>query len=230
MVIGELLEFCKDKQTDKERKIMLFLENKEYTIPMINDYYIMNEVIFFRVSKIVKDIKDYENLTDKRLIELMEMEAMDSSWGDLYTSPMEHLGNCKLRFNYNIENENEDTFEIEKVTVTDNDIILIYLKENEKTTVEEIIKENLENIKNNVNINYQIETDIEKFIDLVKLGKDYKERLQILIMIYFVNPNIYELRNYTIEQVADYIKETEDLDKYRKYYVECFKAIVEKLI
>lgn len=228
MVIGELLELCQDKQTNKERKIILFLENEKLTIPMISDYYIMNEVIFFKVPKELEGMKDCDNLTDKRLIYIMENEASDYCWGDLYTAPIEHLGHCELKFNYDIQNECENTFKIGQVTVTDN-TILIHLERNQQTTIEDVIKENLENIKNNVQINYQVETDIEKFVDLVKLGNTYKERLQILIMIYFVNPNLYELKNFTIEEVAKCIEETENMI-YKPFYIECFKAIAEKLI
>lgn len=235
VTIGSLLDLCRTGDLKNERKIEIFLDEKHF-IPMIADYYIVGGTIYFRIPKLIIDVKENDNLTDRKLIDLMEFEAMQDGWGDLYNSPMGQLGQCELKFGYNIMDFDSHKFKIEQVINETNKIIICIkeIKENkvEKAlTIEEIIAENLKNLKDGVtNFNYQIETDIEKFADLIRLGKTCKERLQILVMLYYASPTYEEIKKYDIEQVFSYIKETENIDKYRKYYVDCLNAITEILI
>ena len=94
---------------------------------------------------------------------------------------------------------------------------------------QEIVQEKLENIKNGVkDFDYEIYTDFSNFKNIVKLGKTYRERLQLLIMCYYYEPKLEELKNLTLEQVLDYIKETDE--QYRqdeKYVIECINLIKE---
>ena len=57
----------------------------------------------------------------------------------------------------------------------------------------------------------------------VKFGTTNKERLQILIMCYVVNPKLEELNNWTINDLLNYIKETDE-------YYEKDKEIIERCV
>lgn len=85
-------------------------------------------------------------------------------------------------------------------------------------------------LKKERQINYNIYSPIRKFKNYVALGKTSKERLQILIMCYVNNPTIEELNNWTLENLLDYIKETDDEEYYGQDMIEirkCIKLIKE---
>lgn len=88
------------------------------------------------------------------------------------------------------------------------------------------ILKDLEDIANGVRRNYEIFIDFSKYAKLVKVGRTYRERLQILIMCYYVNPTLEELQNLTLADVVKYIEDTDE--KYKKditYLVKCVKLI-----
>lgn len=127
--VSDLLELC--QWGNKEKKITLlvnFMENgekKSFKTFMIGEYYIVDEVLFSQVNK-----DDTENtpLTTKDFINLMEKECENcpNDWGNLYTSPMEHLGGCEIRFNYNVYNNfDEDLLKIKKIEVVNDEIIIV---------------------------------------------------------------------------------------------------------
>lgn len=95
--------------------------------------------------------------------------------------------------------------------------------------MENKVKMLLDCLKKKQQIEYDIYTTFEEFKNYVALGKTSKERLQILIMCYVDNPTIEELNNWTLEDLLEYIKET-DVEFYGQDMIEirkCIKLIKE---
>lgn len=68
----------------------------------------------------------------------------------------------------------------------------------------------LDCIKKGQEVDYNIYTGVEEFKDLVMLGQDSKERLQILIMCYVNNPTLKELNDWTLDTLIEYMQETNE--------------------
>lgn len=89
----------------------------------------------------------------------------------------------------------------------------------------------LDNLKNGIREDFNIYVGVEEYKDIVKLGRNGKEKLQLLIMCYVNNPTIEELNNWTLEQFLEYVKETGDEEFFEQDMVEirkCIKIIEEE--
>ena len=89
----------------------------------------------------------------------------------------------------------------------------------------------LDNLKNWIREDFNIYVGVEEYKDIVKLGRNGKEKLQLLIMCYVNNPTIEELNNWTLEQFLEYVKETDDEEFFEQDMVEirkCIKIIEEE--
>ena len=91
--------------------------------------------------------------------------------------------------------------------------------------MEKEIYEMLDSLKNGKQIDFNIFVGTEEYKDYVKLGRNSKERLQILIMCYVNNPKIEELNNWSLDDLLKYIKETDDEEFYEQDMVEIRKCI-----
>lgn len=83
----------------------------------------------------------------------------------------------------------------------------------------------LDNLKNGIREDFNIYVGVEEYKDIVKLGRNEKEKLQLLIMCYVNNPTIEELNNWTLNDLLEYIKETDDEEFYEQDMVEIRKCI-----
>ena len=83
----------------------------------------------------------------------------------------------------------------------------------------------LDNLKNGIREDFNIYVGVEEYKDIVKLGRNGKEKLQLLIMCYVNNPTIEELNNWTLEQFLEYVKETDDEEFFEQDMVEIRKCI-----
>lgn len=117
LYLDDLLKVC---QSNKEKNIFLNINQK--TIPLQNGHYIADEIWYNQVELNSKE----EKIKAIDFIDECEDEALSDDWGGLYQSPMEHLGNCEVRFTTEYNNKDKE-FEVEKIILNDNDII-IYLK------------------------------------------------------------------------------------------------------
>ena len=90
---------------------------------------------------------------------------------------------------------------------------------------EEKIYNMLDCIKNNIDIDFDIYTSIKEYKNYVKLGRNKKERLQILIMCYVDKPTIDELNDWSLNDLLYYIKETDDIDFYEEDMIEINKCV-----
>lgn len=116
LYLDDLLKIC---QSNKEKNMLLNINQK--IIPLQNGHYIADEIWYNQVELNNKE----EKIKAIDFIDECEDEALSDDWGGLYQSPMEHLGNCEVRFTTEYNNKNKE-FEVEKIVI-DNDII-IYLK------------------------------------------------------------------------------------------------------
>lgn len=116
LYLDDLLKVC---QSNKGKNMLLNINQK--IIPLQNGHYIVDEIWYNQVK--VNNKKEKIQAID--FIGECEDEALNEDWGGLYQSPMEHLGNCEVRFTTEYNNKNKE-FEVEKIVI-DNDII-IYLK------------------------------------------------------------------------------------------------------
>lgn len=83
----------------------------------------------------------------------------------------------------------------------------------------------LDNLKNGIREDFNIYVGVEEYKDIVKLGRNGKEKLQLLIMCYVNNPTIEELNNWTLEQFLEYVKETDDEEFFEQDMVEIRKCV-----
>ena len=91
--------------------------------------------------------------------------------------------------------------------------------------MEKEIYEMLDNLKQGKQIDFNIFVGVDEYKNYVKLGRNSKERLQILIMCYVNNPKIDELNNWSLNDLLEYIKETDDEEFYEQDMVEIRKCI-----
>ena len=116
LFLDDLLKIC---QNNKEKNMFLNINQK--TLPLQIGHYIVDEIWYNQVK--VNNKREKIQAID--FIGECEDEALNEDWGGLYQSPMEHLGNCEMRFRTGFNNKDKE-FKIEKIVI-DNDII-IYLK------------------------------------------------------------------------------------------------------
>ena len=91
--------------------------------------------------------------------------------------------------------------------------------------MEKEIYEMLDNLKQGKQIDFNIFVGVDEYKNYVKLGRNSKERLQILIMCYVNNPKIDELNNWSLNDLLEYIKETDDEEFYEQDMIEIRKCI-----
>lgn len=89
----------------------------------------------------------------------------------------------------------------------------------------ETIYKKLDSIKKGEQLDFNIFADVREYKNYVKLGRNSKERLQILIMCYVDNPTIEELNSWTINKFAEYVKETDDEKFYEQDILEINKCV-----
>ncbi len=76
----------------------------------------------------------------------------------------------------------------------------------------------------------EIHAGFEDFPKIVKEGKTYEERKELFWRCYAVNPKKEEVKNLTLEEMVDYIEETDQFyEDDKKYVEECIKLIKEAL-
>lgn len=88
----------------------------------------------------------------------------------------------------------------------------------------ESIYQKLDNLNNRIEDNFNLFVDIKEYRKYVELGRNNKEKLQILIMCYVDNPTIDELNNWSLNDLLDYIKETDE-EFYEQDMIEIKKCI-----
>lgn len=86
------------------------------------------------------------------------------------------------------------------------------------------IYQKLDNLNNGIEDNFNLFVDIKEYKKYVELGRNNKEKLQILIMCYVDNPTIDELNNWSLNDLLDYIKETDE-EFYEQDMIEIKKCI-----
>ena len=73
---------------------------------------------------------------------------------------------------------------------------------------------------------YEIETGFEDFHKYVDLGNTKKECLQIFMMCYMSNPTLEELEEWTLQDILNYIEETDEYYKEDlEHIIKCVKII-----
>lgn len=93
----------------------------------------------------------------------------------------------------------------------------------ERLYEEERVNNLLKNIKKRVETDFNLMVGVQDWELYVKFGTTKKERLQILIMCYVANPKLEELNNWTINDLLNYIKETDE-------YYEKDKEMIERCV
>ena len=114
LYLDDLLKVC---QSNKGKNMLLNINQK--IIPLQNGHYIVDEIWYNQVELNSKE----EKIKAIDFIDECEDEALNNDWGGLYQSPMEHLGNCEVRFTTEYNNKDKE-FEVEKIILNDNDIII----------------------------------------------------------------------------------------------------------
>ena len=91
------------------------------------------------------------------------------------------------------------------------------------------IKNNLISLENNEDINYEVEASFTDFPDILK-EINPKDRLKGFMMLYMANPKIDELNNMTLNELIDYIRETDEYYEEDKEYIDkCIELINENI-
>ena len=74
----------------------------------------------------------------------------------------------------------------------------------------------------------EIHTDFSDFPNIVRQGKTYEERKELLWRCYAVNPKKSDLEKLTLQDIIWYIEDTDDFfNEDEKYLNECIKLILE---
>lgn len=90
----------------------------------------------------------------------------------------------------------------------------------------EKICDNLESWKRQENINYEVQSELSLYSQILGLFPNKDDKVKAMIMLYTVNPMLYELNNWDFDQLKRYIYDTVD-KKYIKEYEKIFKIIDE---
>ena len=90
----------------------------------------------------------------------------------------------------------------------------------------EKICNNLESWKKQENINYEVQSELSLYPQILKLFPNKDDKVKAMIMLYTVNPMLYELNNWDFDKLKRYIYDTVD-EKYIKEYEKIFKIINE---
>lgn len=110
----------------------------------------------------------------------------------------------------------------------------IYIEEYEEVdfhyyTKQRIIMDRLDWIKHDIdNVNYEVEAGIKDFKSYIAFGGTRKERLQIFMMLYMAHPTLKELKEWTLDNLLDYINDTDDkLAQDWDYIEDCKNTVLE---
>ena len=97
----------------------------------------------------------------------------------------------------------------------------------ESNTKVEKIKKNLEKISKGEDDDFEVEAGFNEFPGILK-KLDKKDRLKGFMMLYMSNPKIDELNTWTLDDLINYIKETDTYyEDDKKYIDECINLINE---
>lgn len=97
----------------------------------------------------------------------------------------------------------------------------------ESNTKAEKIKKNLEKISKGEDDDFEVEAGFNEFPGILK-KLDKKDRLKGFMMLYMSNPKIDELNTWTLDDLINYIKETDTYyEDDKKYIDECINLINE---
>lgn len=122
LFLDDFLQICRN---NKDKAIMLNVDddNGSKIIPLNCGHYIEDEIWFIQVN--LDKTETNNHILGIDFIGECEDEALSDDWGGLYQSPMEHLGNCEIRFCTGFGNKTYfDEFAINNIIITDNEIII----------------------------------------------------------------------------------------------------------
>lgn len=89
----------------------------------------------------------------------------------------------------------------------------------------EKINKNLKSLDNNEDIDYEVYADFSDFPRIIR-SIDKNSRLKAFMMLYMSNPKISELNSWNLDNLIDYIKETDTYyDRDKKYIDMCISLI-----
>ena len=90
----------------------------------------------------------------------------------------------------------------------------------------EKICDNLESWKRQEDISYEIQSELSLYPQILELFPNKDDKIKAMIMLYTVNPRLYELNNWDLQTLKRYVYDTVE-EKYIKKYEKIFK-IIEK--
>ena len=88
----------------------------------------------------------------------------------------------------------------------------------------EKIYNNLESWKRQEDINYEVQSELSLYPQILGLFPKEEDKLKAMIMLYTVNPRLYELNNWDLQTLKRYVYDTVE-EKYIKKYEEIFEII-----
>lgn len=203
MFVNDIYNLSINKDEGKEKNIILNVEmaNGEiFNTKMSKEYTIIDGIWFTEVSKRVEF-----SVTNLEFVEQMEFECRrDSSWGSIYSAPMEELGNCELKFVksiYDLDENNYNQFSIIEVFDNENDITI---------KLKEIVKDEKDKFLSRSEIRSKV-TEIGKNIDTKMFWKYYL--LQLIDNLLEQGKDEYNIKitENNIDEVVNKIMSVDEL-------------------
>lgn len=203
MFVNDIYNLSINKDEGKEKNIILNVEmaNGEiFNTKMSKEYTIIDGIWFTEVSKRVEF-----STTNLEFVEQMEFECRrDSSWGSIYSAPMEELGNCELKFVksiYDLDENNYNQFSIIEVFDNENDITI---------KLKEIVKDEKDKFLSHSEIRSKV-TEIGKNIDTKMFWKYYL--LQLIDNLLEQGKDEYNIKitENNIDEVVNKIMSVDEL-------------------
>lgn len=203
MFVNDIYNLSINKDEGKEKNIILNVEmaNGEiFNTKMSKEYTIIDGIWFTEVSKRVEF-----SVTNLEFVEEMEFECRrDSSWGSIYSAPMEELGNCELKFVksiYDLDENNYNQFSIIEVFDNENDITI---------KLKEIVQDEKDKFLSRSEIRSKV-TEIGKNIDTKMFWKYYL--LQLIDNLLEQGKDEYNIKitENNIDEVVNKIMSVDEL-------------------
>lgn len=203
MFVNDIYNLSINKDEGKEKDIILNVEmaNGEiFNTKMSKEYTIIDGIWFTEVSKRVEF-----SVTNLEFVEQMEFECRrDSSWGSIYSAPMEELGNCELKFVksiYDLDENNYNQFSIIEVFDNENDITI---------KLKEIVQDEKDKFLSRSEIRSKV-TEIGKNIDTKMFWKYYL--LQLIDNLLEQGKDEYNIKitENNIDEVVNKIMSVDEL-------------------
>lgn len=203
MFVNDIYNLSINKDEGKEKDIILNVEmaNGEiFNTKMSKEYTIIDGIWFTEVSKRVEF-----SVTNLEFVEEMEFECRrDSSWGSIYSAPMEELGNCELKFIksiYDLDENNYNQFSIIEVFDNENDITI---------KLKEIVQDEKDKFLSRSEIRSKV-TEIGKNIDTKMFWKYYL--LQLIDNLLEQGKDEYNIKitENNIDEVVNKIMSVDEL-------------------